>query len=53
MDFHFEDNEVMDNIVGTDYLKAEVKRHLMHMASGEKWSLYRAIAKLISKKLEP
>jgi hypothetical protein len=45
-DFHYEDAQVMDAIVGTDYLKSSVQNRLNFMTSGEKWSLYRAIAKL-------
>jgi len=50
MDYHFEDKQVIDAIQGTQYLKDNVDRHLHHMTSGEKWSLYRAIAKLISER---
>lgn len=45
--YHFEDKEILDAIVGTDYLKGKIEHHLHILTSGEKWSLYRAIAKLI------
>jgi hypothetical protein len=48
INYHFEDDEVLAAITGTEYLKENVSRHLHHMTSGEKWSLYRAIAALIA-----
>jgi hypothetical protein len=45
--FHFEDKQVMDALVGTEYLRTEVQRRIQFMTTGEKWSLYRAVAKLI------
>lgn len=50
--YHFEDDQVMTAIVGTDYLKGNVRRHLNHMTSGEKWSLYRAIVKLAAEQTQ-
>lgn len=46
--FHFETPDVMKILSGTSYLRANVERHLSMMRSGERWSLYRAIAKLIA-----
>ena len=46
VNFHFEDDAVMGAISGTDYLVGNVNRALHTMNSGEKWSLYRAIANL-------
>ena len=47
-DYHFEDGAIMDALVGTTYLKGEVERFLRHATTGTKWSLYRAVAKLIA-----
>ena len=44
--YHFENDEVIAAITGTDYLRQNVQRRLMGWTSGEKWSLYRAIVKL-------
>jgi hypothetical protein len=44
--FHFEDEQVMGALVGTDHLRNNVRQRLNHMTSGEKWSLYRAIVTL-------
>lgn len=44
--FHFENDQVIGAIAGTDYLKQSVLRRLIGMTSGEKWALYRAIVKL-------
>ena len=44
--FHFEDSDVLDVVVGTDYIKQNVLHMLRGHQSAEKWSLYRAIVRL-------
>ncbi len=53
--FHFERGLVMQTLTGTEHLRNNVQRHLSTMTSGEQWSLYRAIAKLVlaSRSKEP
>jgi hypothetical protein len=51
-DYHYEDAQVLAAIEGTDYLKQSIERKFLRGTSGEKWSLYRAIAKLASADLE-
>lgn len=43
-----ETEDVMLAIEGTDYLKSKVERQLHQMTSGERWSLFRAVYKLIA-----
>lgn len=50
MNYHFETDEVLAATEGTEYLKQNILHHLRTMTSGERWSLYRAVAKLISEK---
>lgn len=45
--FHFEDEAVELRIVGTDYVKDRLHRFFHTYSCAEKWSLYRAIAKLV------
>lgn len=53
--FHFERDLVMQTLTGAEHLRNNVQRHLSTMTSGEQWSLYRAIAKLVlaSRSKEP
>ena len=44
--FHFEDEDVLDAVVGTDYIKQGVLHMLRGHQCAEKWALYRAIVRL-------
>ena len=44
--FHFDDEDVLDAVVGTDYIKQGVLYMLRGHQCAEKWSLYRAIVRL-------
>lgn len=45
--YHFTDKQVIAAVVGTEHLVSNLSGRLNFMTSGEKWSLYRAVAKLI------
>jgi hypothetical protein len=51
-DYHYEDAEVLAAVEGTEHIKQNIARKLLRGTSGEKWSLYRAIASLACADLE-
>lgn len=47
---HLETDDVMAAIEGTEYLKGHVANKLHLMTSGERYSLYRAVVKLVDER---
>ena len=45
--YHFADEQVLASVGGTDYMAQKIQHRLNHMTSGEKFTLYRALASLI------
>jgi len=50
--YHFDTEEVLRVVMGTDILRDNVRRRLLLITSRERFSLYRAIAKLIDSRAE-
>lgn len=46
INFHYEDDQVLAEVLNTSYAKEQLARVLHTLTCDQKWSLYRAIAKL-------